>query len=324
MLNNVVCGECRQQAPSHRLNCSATKTICGQCFHAAPYHDSSCSVVKPKDTTLPYGEAKPVKVEENKSSISDAEGWRCSECNLEGFGTPNHTDNCSIGYMRCLEPGSPAKVKETIDKLCSECKYVSPDHIYGCSLKQNCPEKHCVLAVGHYSPCIQMICPEPGCKYSKGHTGPHVIPPKPGEFAYEKAREVFSKYAAMDAPKLPPRTDWDGYSQLQVRLHRWHEKNFDRNTVEEKVLGVSEELGEASEALLGLMAASGRMSHAVLKHSSGIRGMGDYDKVKTKLADAVADSMIFATQLCTLLRVDFGTLYKETVEEVLKREWKKP
>lgn len=139
---------------------------------------------------------------------------------------------------------------------------------------------------------------------------------------FEKARVRFSEYQAMDKPKLP--TDQQiNMSALQVDLCRWHHRNFDRDRDADHALGISEEVGELTEALLGLMAASGRISHAVLKNSQGIRGMGDEAQYRAAIADAVADSQIFATQLCTLLRIDFGTLYKETAEEVMKREWKK-
>lgn len=136
---------------------------------------------------------------------------------------------------------------------------------------------------------------------------------------YSFAKLVFDRYAAMDAPELPRHP----MSALQVRLFRWQAHNFNPGGIEHNVLGVNEELGELVEALLGLMSRAGRLDHAVLKHMQKIRGFENEDHFRRQAADAVADMMIFATQICTTLRLDLGALYDATAEEVMKREWKK-
>ena len=136
---------------------------------------------------------------------------------------------------------------------------------------------------------------------------------------YDLARAAFDGYAALDAPLLPIQL----HPQLQVRLFRWAQANFKPWGSTENVLGVSEEMGELAEALTGLLIATGRLDHTMLKHMQGIRGYGDENHFRRQAADAVADMMIFATQLCTTLRIDMATLYQATAEEVMKREWKK-
>ena len=136
---------------------------------------------------------------------------------------------------------------------------------------------------------------------------------------YDFARAVFDDYAATDAPILPV----NEMSALQVRLYRWQKANFRPSGVEQSVLGVGEELGELTEAIIGLAACAGRLNHATLKNLQGIRGMRDERAFRERAADAIADMMIFATQVCTTLRIDFGALYHTTATEVMKREWKK-
>jgi NTP pyrophosphatase (non-canonical NTP hydrolase) len=135
---------------------------------------------------------------------------------------------------------------------------------------------------------------------------------------YEEARLAFDGYAAMDAPGLPEDRD----SALQVRLARWQTAQFGAAPNHQPVLGMTEELGELAEAVLALMAAQGRVSHATLKAEQRIRGFGDQDKVRAFIADAIADYDIFAEQLCTAMRLDRGALKRATAEKVLKRNWK--
>jgi len=150
---------------------------------------------------------------------------------------------------------------------------------------------------------------------------------------YEAARAAFSAYAAMDGPRLPE-SPW---SALQVRLARWQAANFGAVPASQNALGVAEELGELAEELtddlvewlhplviMGRLAgAAGRVAHAVLKGEQRIRGMADPEARRRRIADGVADMLIYATQLCTSFRLDFGTLYRETAEEVMARDWLK-
>lgn len=95
---------------------------------------------------------------------------------------------------------------------------------------------------------------------------------------YQAARAAFAEYAAANAPHLPP----DPLSALQVRLARWEAVQFSYQPPWTAVLGVCEEIGELEEADIDI----------------------------AKLRDAVADTMIFATQLCTAYRLDFGTILR--------------
>ena len=120
----------------------------------------------------------------------------------------------------------------------------------------------------------------------------------------EKARAAFGEYAAMDAPKLPE----DSQSSLQVQLCRWQVQNFGTSNLFQQLAGVTEEVGE--------------LAHAVLKHDQKIRGFDNEEKFREAAGDAVADAVVYLNQLCTLLRLDFGTLVSETAQEVMQRNWK--
>ena len=128
-----------------------------------------------------------------------------------------------------------------------------------------------------------------------------------------RAGYVFDGYAALDAPHLPgdklrvaahPR-DLD---RLQVMLARWQRTNFGGTTLEQNTLGVAEEVGE--------------LSHAVLKHVQGIRNLETTGALREAAGDAIADAAIYLIQVATHLRLDFGTLLWHTGLEVMKRDWK--
>ena len=156
---------------------------------------------------------------------------------------------------------------------------------------------------------------------------------------YRAAREAFEQYAGrvVNADEMETRnrylTEGTSTRVLQQQLARWAAIQFGARDVHVDALGMTEEFGELTEELAPLfeLAAStmraatsvGKISHAVLKHLQKIRGMREDDVFREKVADAIADIMIFATQMCTLLRIDFGTLYDRTVVEVVKRDWKK-
>jgi NTP pyrophosphatase (non-canonical NTP hydrolase) len=119
------------------------------------------------------------------------------------------------------------------------------------------------------------------------------------------ARRTFAGYAALDAPHLPE----SEMSALQVKLVRWQNKNFKSSDVRDCVLGVCEEAGE--------------LSHAILKHHQGIRGMADREAYREAAGDAIADAMIYLIQTATHLRLDWWDLLRYTAEEVMQRDWTK-
>lgn len=137
---------------------------------------------------------------------------------------------------------------------------------------------------------------------------------------YDKARAAFNAYCGMDAPQLPE----DEMSQLQVIAARWANTRIKNGTRQMDALGAGEELGELAVALLGLLAATGKMQHIAMKSYQKIRGYDDEHKCRREIADALADHAIFATQLATKFRLDYGTLYKETLKAELGddgRDW---
>lgn len=119
------------------------------------------------------------------------------------------------------------------------------------------------------------------------------------------ASEVFDQYAAMDAPEVPR----DPLSALQVMLVRWQTRNFGSADVREQTLGVCEEAGE--------------LAHAILKGAQGIRGLDNREKMREEAGDAIADCAVYLMQVCTALRLDFGTLLHGIAQNVLNRDWKR-
>lgn len=100
------------------------------------------------------------------------------------------------------------------------------------------------------------------------------------------ARERFAEYAGK-APHEPAATRFEA---LQRRHAAWQFAQFGVHPPTSFVLGAVEEICDE------LMMALQRKSHA-------------------HIVDACADALIFATGLCTVLRLDFGTL----VEHALRR-----
>jgi hypothetical protein len=93
---------------------------------------------------------------------------------------------------------------------------------------------------------------------------------------YYAARARFDATAGLDHPDLPE----DPAEALQTRLYRWQIRSYGVPDRRDIALGVVEELGELAEAA------------------------GDH----ASEADAVADTAIYAIQLCTLLRLDAASL----------------
>ena len=120
---------------------------------------------------------------------------------------------------------------------------------------------------------------------------------------YSKAREVFSEYQAMGAGELPA----NPLSNLQIRLFRWGNQFKGLEGTIACTLGQGEELGELVESVTGSL--DEETSFTPEKASvwernllSGQKGAAD-DTV-----DAIADILVYATQMCTNLRLDFGVL----------------
>jgi NTP pyrophosphatase (non-canonical NTP hydrolase) len=123
----------------------------------------------------------------------------------------------------------------------------------------------------------------------------------------EKAALAFNEYAAMDAPDLP--SGFVDMSKLQVRLYRWQVKHFDNQDSWRLFVGAVEEMGE--------------LARAILKNAQKIRGFDDKQKFLEASGDAIADIIVYLTQLATNLRLDIGQLFYETAKVVMERDWTK-
>ena len=120
-------------------------------------------------------------------------------------------------------------------------------------------------------------------------------------------RAIWVRETDTEFGRLPDiTTKW---ADLQTRLEEWQIKNFGEASVDQMILGATEELGE--------------LCHARLKHSQGIRGMADKGAYVVAAGDAIADCTIFLMQIATALGLDFETLVHDTAEQVMKRDWRK-
>lgn len=96
-------------------------------------------------------------------------------------------------------------------------------------------------------------------------------------------------------------------STLQNRLHVWRQRNFPNADADEQLLGMVEEVGE--------------LSHAVLKHKQGIRGFENEIKFAAAQVDALGDLLIYLAGYCSYKGFDMMTLFEEVAKEVMERDW---
>ena len=142
------------------------------------------------------------------------------------------------------------------------------------------------------------------------------------EATYRRAREAFDSYAGIDAKDADThQVQLFDLVALQIRLAAWQVENFGSGSQMHPALGISEELSESLEGYVALMIYAGRLSKTVLKHDQRIRNLADPDKARRAVADGLADLLVFAMQLCTRFRLDFGTLLESTGEYVMQRDW---
>lgn len=102
-------------------------------------------------------------------------------------------------------------------------------------------------------------------------------------------------------------------NELQGQLFDWQEKNFSKEDtgVEYMALGAAEEVGEVCHVIL-------KARQKIRQHQAGLN-----EVALEKLADGVADTVIYLMQLCSHARIDFGKALFVTAQEVMKRDWKK-
>jgi NTP pyrophosphatase (non-canonical NTP hydrolase) len=94
---------------------------------------------------------------------------------------------------------------------------------------------------------------------------------------------------------------------LQIDTGAWRERNFPDYTAHEQFMGMVEEMGE--------------LSHAIIKGMQNIRHTpGEIHQLKE---DAVADLFIFMLGYCTKEGIDFEQALYRTWNQVRKRDWVK-
>lgn len=101
---------------------------------------------------------------------------------------------------------------------------------------------------------------------------------------YEASRAAFSVYAA----KHPHEPHANRFEDAQRRHSAWQCRSFGAHPPHSFVLGAVEECGELFEAM------AGDAHHAVV--------------------DACADACVFLTGLCTVCRLDFGTIFEASAK----------
>lgn len=90
---------------------------------------------------------------------------------------------------------------------------------------------------------------------------------------------------------------------IQKQVHEWRKYNFPNSGDLHQFLGVVEEVGE--------------LSHAILKMAQGIRG----DKHEEEARDAVGDIMIYLMNFCSENGWDLEEIIEETWDQVQRRNW---
>ena len=86
----------------------------------------------------------------------------------------------------------------------------------------------------------------------------------------------------------------------------WRKKNFPDTDSTEQFMGMVEEMGE--------------LSHAILKRKQGIRTNEDHDAA---IVDAIGDIFIYMVNFCDLEGIDVVNAVHEAWFEVEQREWRK-
>lgn len=130
------------------------------------------------------------------------------------------------------------------------------------------------------------------------------------KIAVQKAREAFdnpnfdiSRGSTGEGDML------DALRRLQNDLAAWQNRNFGAQEPFMMALGLAEETGE--------------LSHAVLKHLQRIRGLEDPWAFRAAAGDAAGDIFIYLVNFLTILRLDAGTLFVETAKRVMNRDFQK-
>jgi len=91
-------------------------------------------------------------------------------------------------------------------------------------------------------------------------------------------------------------------------LEKWQVDNFGPANSKDMALGMAEEVGE--------------LCHYILKRDQRIREGSNGEDCKAQIGDAFADAVIFGIQLMTCEGIDAEKVLLQTIDKVLKRNWK--
>jgi len=93
---------------------------------------------------------------------------------------------------------------------------------------------------------------------------------------------------------------------VQENLRAWVEHNFGDRPWHQPFMGIVEEVGE--------------LSHALLKQEQGIRG--SWEEHENEAKDAIGDILIYMCDLCNARGWDAEKILEDTWAHVSKRDWK--
>lgn len=96
--------------------------------------------------------------------------------------------------------------------------------------------------------------------------------------------------------------------KIQAEVREWSDRNFGNQDPIKPFLGVVEEVGE--------------LSHAVLKEQQAIRGGGDRLASFDAKVDAVADILIYLLDFCSRSQIDLESSLLKVWHDVKARDWK--
>lgn len=97
-------------------------------------------------------------------------------------------------------------------------------------------------------------------------------------------------------------------AELQREHAEWLAHNFPNQLPVEPFLGLVEEIGE--------------LSHALLKHGQSIRGYDD-QRFRADAADAIGDFVIYLASFCNSNGFDLQLCVDGTWNKVKERDWRK-
>jgi len=95
--------------------------------------------------------------------------------------------------------------------------------------------------------------------------------------------------------------------EIQETSREWRRLNFPANTRDEQFMGMVEEIGE--------------ISHALLKNKQGIRGFDDPVKFESAVMDGLGDLIIFACGFADHLGITLSQAVALAWAEVQERDW---